>query len=142
MDEKLQPRLGKVLRIARMRLGLTQAEVARELGVVTDVYGRLERGDMLPSVSNLRRVCLLLGLSSDELLSLEHVEDEHSPRRPAILTEGPPEFRRLVGHLRDWSPGDLRLLYQLVIAMEEAKAARGDEPGLTWDFLGVPSSEG
>lgn len=129
--------------MARMRLGLTQAEVARELGVVTDVYGRMERGDMLPSVSSLRRVCLVLGLSADELLSLEHEEGALVARRPTALTEGSPEFRRLVGHLRAWPPGDLRLLYQLVVAMEESKASRGD-PGaaeMLWDFPEAPSSE-
>jgi transcriptional regulator with XRE-family HTH domain len=90
MDENPQPRLGARLRRARMRLELTQAQVAREVGFVTTVYGRIERGDMLPSVPKLRELCLLLGISADVLLSL----------RPAERTEpsGPnesPELRRL-----------------------------------------------
>lgn len=93
MDENPQPRLGSRLRRARMRLDLTQAQVAREVGFVTTVYGRIERGDMLPSVPKLRELCLLLGISADVLLSLRSVE-----RTSPADSSGPqesPELQRL-----------------------------------------------
>ncbi len=34
------------------------------------VYGRVERGAMVPSVPTLRRICETLAISSDALLSL------------------------------------------------------------------------
>jgi len=92
MDENPQPRLGARLRRARMRLDLTQAQVARDVGFVTTVYGRIERGDMLPSVPKLRELCLLLGISADVLLSLRSAE------RTSAESSGPqesPELQRL-----------------------------------------------
>jgi transcriptional regulator with XRE-family HTH domain len=70
MDEKLQRLLGKAARAARLRLGLTQAEVATKVRLKSGVYGRVERGMMTPSVPTLRRMCETLGISSDVLLSL------------------------------------------------------------------------
>ncbi|MGZ3460668.1 MAG: helix-turn-helix domain-containing protein, partial [Archangium sp.] len=56
MDEELQRNLGEVARAARERLGLTQAQVAQRVGLAHGVYGRIERGDMMPSVPSLRRL--------------------------------------------------------------------------------------
>ncbi len=70
MNEKLQRLLDDAARAARLRLGLTQAEVAKKVGLKSGVYGRVERGMMTPSVPTLRRMCEPLGISSDALLSL------------------------------------------------------------------------
>lgn len=70
MDEKLQRLLGEAARAARLRLGLTQAEVAKKVRLKSGVYGRVERGMMMPSVPTLRRMCETLGISSDVLLPL------------------------------------------------------------------------
>jgi transcriptional regulator with XRE-family HTH domain len=70
MDEELQRTLGEVARAARERLGLTQAQVAQKVGLVPGVYGRIERGDMMPSVPSLRRISIVLGISSDALMGV------------------------------------------------------------------------
>jgi transcriptional regulator with XRE-family HTH domain len=70
MDEKLQRILGDAARAARLRLGLTQAEVVERVGFRSGVYGRVERRMMTPSVLTLQRICKTLGISSDALLSL------------------------------------------------------------------------
>lgn len=70
MSDTLQPRLGQALQAARQRLGLTQEQVARAVGLVPAAYGRIERGNVLPGVGNLWRLCALLGVSSDTLLAL------------------------------------------------------------------------
>lgn len=44
MDENLQRLLGESARAARLRLGLTQAEVAKKVGLKSGVYVRVERG--------------------------------------------------------------------------------------------------
>jgi transcriptional regulator with XRE-family HTH domain len=122
MDEKLQRTLGEVAREARERLGLTQAQVARKVGLVTGVYGRIERGDMMPSVPSLRRICLVLGISSDALLGV-------SPSQvAATMNEAPseeslsPEMRRVFHQLRTWSPKRLRMLSKMLKVV-----ATGDE---------------
>ena len=54
---KLARHLGKTARAARLLAKLTQADVAERVGIATEVYGRLERGAMLPSAPTLRKLC-------------------------------------------------------------------------------------
>src|SRR6218665_875565 len=68
--QKLSKALGDAAREARKREGVTQADVAERIGVATEVYGRLERGLLMPSVPTLRRLCLALKLPADSLLAL------------------------------------------------------------------------
>jgi transcriptional regulator with XRE-family HTH domain len=121
MDEELQRTLGEVAREARERLGLTQAQVAKKVGLVPGVYGRIERGDMMPSVPSLRRICLVLGISTDALLGV-------SPSRVAATMDAAPseealspELRRVVHQLRTWSPKRLKVLSKVlkVLASED-----------------------
>ncbi|WP_233261882.1 helix-turn-helix transcriptional regulator [Vitiosangium sp. GDMCC 1.1324] len=84
---------------ARMRAELTQAEVARRVGVQLEVYGRIERGEMFPSVPTLRRICVALEIASDELLGLEAREST--------------DLRRLVSAARRLKVSQLRLLHLL-----------------------------
>lgn len=89
MDEKLQRHLGEAARAARLRLGFTQAEVAQQVCLKPAVYGRIERGKMTPSVPSLRRICTVLGLSSDLLLSLAPREKGSAARRSSEPVEHP-----------------------------------------------------
>jgi transcriptional regulator with XRE-family HTH domain len=107
MDEKLQHLLGDSARAARLRLGLTQAEVAEKVGLGPGVYGRVERGTMMPSVPTLRRMCVALGIASDALLSLE-------ADTPPPEAGEPPELSRIVHLLRGWPPERLALLRKLL----------------------------
>jgi transcriptional regulator with XRE-family HTH domain len=110
MDEELRRSLGEVARTARERLGLTQAEVAQKIGLVPGVYGRIERGSMMPSVPSLRRLCLVLGIPSDALLGVRPVQVV-TPVDAAPSGGNPsPEFERVVHQLRTWSPKRLRML--------------------------------
>ncbi|MFY0524919.1 helix-turn-helix domain-containing protein [Archangium gephyra] len=103
MDEKLQHLLGEAARAARLRLGLTQAEVAGKVDLDPAVYGRVERGHMMPSVPSLRRICVALGISADALLSLGRQESEE-----------PPELSRIIHILHGWPPERLALLRKLL----------------------------
>lgn len=70
MDPKLASAIGATARAARHERHLTQEDVAEMLGLATEVYGRLERGKMLPSVETLTRLVTVLGVSADALLGL------------------------------------------------------------------------
>ena len=96
-----------------MRLELTQADVAERIDVATEVYGRLERGGMLPSVQTLLKLCHELNVSSDELLGLS----QHAPSpRSSSASEAPsapserPEIRRLLRSLRQLDSSHIKLL--------------------------------
>ncbi|HYO58021.1 helix-turn-helix transcriptional regulator [Archangium sp.] len=109
MEEKLQPRLGTELRKARMRLDLTQEQVAHAVGFVPTVYGRIERGDMMPSTPKLRALCILLGISAEALLPPPLPEEMPPADLPPPVHEDPPEFRRLAMLVRELPPERLRL---------------------------------
>ncbi|MFL5347735.1 MAG: helix-turn-helix transcriptional regulator [Hyalangium sp.] len=113
MDKKLASTIGAAARAARMRLELTQADVAERIDVATEVYGRLERGGMLPSVQTLLKLCHELNVSSDELLGLS--QHAPSPRggSSAEAHSAPserPEIRRLLRSLRQLDPSHIKLL--------------------------------
>ncbi|WP_043404793.1 helix-turn-helix domain-containing protein [Archangium violaceum] len=108
-DEKLQPRLGTELRMARMRLELTQEQVAKAVGFVPTVYGRIERGDMMPSTPKLKALCVLLGISADVLLGVNPSEDPPMQAPPPPPPGEPPELRRLAMLVRELPPERFRL---------------------------------
>ena len=107
---RLSKALGDAARVARLREGLTQADVAERIGVATEVYGRLERGLLMPSVPTLRRLCVALRLAADTLLALGPTQP------PAWVDAAPPpeqegpQLRRLLRHLRKLNPEQLRAL--------------------------------
>jgi transcriptional regulator with XRE-family HTH domain len=114
MDEKLRHALGDAARAARLRLGLTQAEVAKKVRLKSGVYGRVERGAMVPSVPTLRRICETLGISSDVLLSLgAQAREETVPVPPPGAGEHP-ELSRIIHILHGWPPERLALLRKLL----------------------------
>ncbi len=88
----------------------TQAEVAEEVGLKSGVYGRVERGMMMPSVPTLRRMCETLGISSDVLLSLgAQAREETAPVPPPGVGENP-ELSRIIHVLKGWPPERLALM--------------------------------
>jgi DNA-binding XRE family transcriptional regulator len=55
IPEELMKTVGQAAREARERLEMNQAEVARAAGISPVVYGRIERGQMLPAVPTCYR---------------------------------------------------------------------------------------
>ena len=53
---------GDLLREARLRAGLSQAELARRAGTPRSAIGRWERGEVLPSFERLRELVRACGL--------------------------------------------------------------------------------
>jgi len=110
MERALQQRLGALARAARERMGLTQAQVARQVGLAPAVYGRIERGEMMPSVPSLYRICLALDISADALLELRaagvlaHVDAVPSEQQLS------PVLRRILHRLRTWPEARLQAL--------------------------------
>lgn len=124
--EKLKRTLGQTLRGVRRDAGLTEQEMATWLGLVPDVYGRIERGEMLPSVPTLYRLCLTFHLSAGAVLG-QTPEETAPPELPP--PEPPsPEVLQLTRLLRELSPGDLRSLEAIASVLARESAA-GEPPG-------------
>ena len=103
--------LGTRARTARKLQGLTQADVAEQLGVAREVYARLERGNMLPSLNTLRGLCRVLRVPPHELLALDAgFETPPGRKRPARARTEPSGMPELLKRLRGMSRADLRLL--------------------------------
>ncbi|ATB30054.1 helix-turn-helix domain-containing protein [Melittangium boletus] len=117
--------LGRAAREARNRIGLTQEEVAERVGVATEVYGRVERGHLLPSVPTLMRLSRALSLDANDLLGFT------TTRPPSWLVpqeapaeDEPPALRRLLRVARRLSPRQLTLLGATANALARAQEAR------------------
>ena len=118
--EMLAKSLGEVARLAREKLGLTQAQVARQTGIAPNVYGRIERGHMMPAVPTLRRLALVLGLSSDVLLALSSKDVAPSVEAPTPEDNLPPEVRQTLRMLRGWPPRRVKRLNRILRSIENA----------------------
>ncbi len=117
MDDKLALALGAAARAARLRAGLTQAEAAEKVGLAPGVYGRIERGGMMPSVPTLRRLSIILKIPSDTLLSLSHTEVTAWVDSLPAKEERSPELRKLARSLRTLSPSQLKVLNVIATAL-------------------------
>jgi transcriptional regulator with XRE-family HTH domain len=114
---KLSKALGDAAREGRLRARMTQADVAERVGVATEVYGRLERGLLMPSVPTLRKLCLVLRLPADKLLALSSAHPPVWTETPPRKEEEEPQLRRLVRHLRGLTPSQLRALSLMAVTL-------------------------
>ena len=113
MDEDLlQKAIGEAARRVRDTLGLTQAQVAATAGMSAQVYGRIERGGMMPSVPTLRRIAVALGMDPGELLGMSRHEVPTSDRDLS------PETRRAVGLMRTWSEAKVKAGCELLRVLD------------------------
>lgn len=60
------------LKKLREKRGLSQAEVAHEIGISRQMYNKYERGDTEPSLDVIKSLCTLYSVSYDELLDSEN----------------------------------------------------------------------
>ncbi|AEI63823.1 helix-turn-helix domain-containing protein [Corallococcus macrosporus] len=116
VDHKLAALLGGAARDARLRLGLTQGDVAERMGMAMEVYSRLERGKMLPRTQTLRRLCDVLQVSADTLLGVGRSDSAPAAPRKKVK-EDPVELRRMTRKLRELEPGQLRAVSRVVNAV-------------------------
>lgn len=126
--DALSLQLGKVARAAREQAGLTQQEAAERVGVVTEVYGRMERGLLLPSLPTLLRVCRALRVDANALLGFSFTKAPVWLAQPLAIDSEPPAVRRLLRTVRRLKPRQLHALSTVANAMLPAQETR-DECG-------------
>jgi transcriptional regulator with XRE-family HTH domain len=124
--KKLMAHLAAVVRDARKRAELTQADVADRVGVVTEVFGRLERGYLLPSVPTLRKLCRALRVDANAILGLD-AEKAPLLKEPEPEADDPPELRRLVRTLRRMDAAQLAVVSSTANALVRHTAQRPDD---------------
>jgi transcriptional regulator with XRE-family HTH domain len=116
--------IGEGCRAARRKLRLTQELVSERVGLVTEVYGRMERGNMMPSVPTLVKVSRVLGMSPSVLLGFG--EPRHAALTPLPVPEWVerPGMWRLINTARRLSRRNLHLMVLMCRALLEAQHER------------------
>src|SRR5688572_18109507 len=103
--------IGKAAREARLKLKLTQADVAERVNLVAEVYGKIERGVMLPSAPTLIKLRTALGVTADYLMGLANDAQPEGSQAPLATDEElSPEFRRLLRLMRTMDDEQLDIL--------------------------------
>ncbi|WNG52904.1 helix-turn-helix transcriptional regulator [Archangium minus] len=116
--------LAAVVREARKTAELTQADVADRVGIVTEVFGRLERGYLLPSVLTFRRLCRVLRLDANIALGLDVEKDPSWLKVPEPEADDPPALRRLVRTLRRMDAAQVAVMLSTANALVRHTAQR------------------
>ena len=82
--------LASRVRTARVRYGMSQAELARRIGVSKNTMNHIESGKTPdPAASRIKAIADVLGVSTDYLLGRCDADDEPaSPRRRALAARG------------------------------------------------------
>ncbi|MBN1209174.1 MAG: helix-turn-helix transcriptional regulator [Myxococcaceae bacterium] len=113
--------IGAVAKQARTHAGLTQQDVAEGVGIVPEVYGRIERGVLLPSVPTLFRLCVTLRTGPHELMGFAPLRG--LPGRAPWAREVPPalaetpEMRRLLRLLGRLTRLQLKLMGRVAASL-------------------------
>jgi len=103
---------------ARKAAAWTQAEVAERVGIASQVYGRLERGEMRPSIDSFRNLVLVLGVAPEEALGIPRkrsADAGRSRKRESTLVQ------QLIHAARDLDVERLLPLVKLARALVRAK---------------------
>lgn len=68
--------LGENIKIARKKMGMTQEELASQIGVTSQAVSRWESGAGMPDVSMIVPIARVLSVSTDALFGVEHVNTD------------------------------------------------------------------
>jgi transcriptional regulator with XRE-family HTH domain len=99
-------------------MGLTQAEVADRIGIAMKVYGRIERGVLLPSIQTFLGMCHVLEADPRVLLGFMNPGSSPGPRQ---TTEDPPHVRRLTRLARELGEDEVLALQGVAKVMLEGR---------------------
>ncbi|HUQ85769.1 MAG TPA: helix-turn-helix transcriptional regulator [Candidatus Limnocylindrales bacterium] len=67
MDIKIQKELGKKLKTAREKSGLTQEEVAKIAKISSNYYAKIERGEINTTLEKLYKIIKALKIDASEI---------------------------------------------------------------------------
>jgi len=68
-------KLGQKITKIRKEKKLSQSDIAQAVGVSRDAISKYERGDIVPSVENAKKMADVLGISLDYLVSEDDVQE-------------------------------------------------------------------
>ncbi len=69
--KKLSEKIGEKIKQVREKQNLTQQFIADELGITSNGYGKIERGDSNINIDKLEKIAEILKVKLEDLLDLE-----------------------------------------------------------------------
>jgi transcriptional regulator with XRE-family HTH domain len=126
-DNELAKTIGSRARAARTALGLTQAEVAERVELAAEVYGRLERGGMLPSVPTLMRIASALSIEPSVLVGATETPSmarDAGGSEPTLPSRSIRHVVELMAALPDEDQKRVRTMVSAAVSMRNDAAER------------------
>lgn len=114
--------LGNKLKRLREKMGLTQKELAQQIGISHSLIGQIETDRIQPSLATLSSLAEALGVSTCYFLMEEEEEDLYlGYRLPADVREAlrRPVLQEVVRALADWGEVEIRGLLDFLHSLNE-----------------------
>lgn len=114
--------LGNKLKRLREKMGLTQKELAQQIGISHSLIGQIETDRIQPSLATLSSLAEALGVSTCYFLMEEDEEDLYlGYRLPADVREAlrRPVLQEVVRALADWGEVEIRGLLDFLHSLNE-----------------------
>ncbi len=127
----------KLLKLRKAR-GMSQEELAGEMGVSRQAISRWESGETLPDAANLLKLSDLFGVTADYLLRDEQTESQPMQAVPAAPSAAPKPGRQQVWGkvLTLFSLTALMILFLLSTIIESYAEITYERDGTTWRTYG------
>lgn len=94
---KLAQLVGKAIAKQRTLCGLSQEQVAEELGIGGEAVSRIERGIVMPNIERLMQFAEIFGCEAADLLTqASHRPEDQAVRISQMLNQLTPADRQLV----------------------------------------------
>ena len=99
MSNLLREQIGGNIKQARLKRGLSQEELAREIGVTTRNLQRWEKGVVTPYYRNIQAVAAALDVDEEDLLGMVPQKAGDNDSRHALQQRDMAEMQAQIGEL-------------------------------------------
>lgn len=135
---KLGEKFNLNLKEARERAKLTQKEVADAIGVAYSTYSLYESGKREPNVITIKKIADTLNVSANVLLGIRDYDEPTQTNGESVYYTNEKtakiaqeifdntDLRALFDATRDISPDDMRLIYDMALALKRKEDGDDD----------------
>lgn len=110
MNNSDSEQIGRRIKEARRKLGLTQEELGERARLHYSYIGQVERGSKIPSLRTLKKIAAALNIGLDTLLE-DTPEKEISPQQ--LLA------RELMSTVKNSSPDDIKMFIKIIRQIQD-----------------------
>ena len=131
-----QIKIGKFIAECRKNVGLTQAQLAEQLGITDKAISKWERGIAMPDTSIMLELCNILGISVNELLSGEKIDmDNNEKKNEQLLLEMAKEIERKNKTI--WTTMWVIMIVSIIALLAGISAAAFFVPEGPWQLVAI-----